>query len=677
MRNYTIGIRIIIFIFLFGIIQNAYTQSIDSLKQCLKNEQNDTLKIEINKKIMKQFLKLTYFDSVYIYAQKAFIIADKLNIETEKSILLNKMGNTMYWTGYYNEADSLLKISLKLAIDLKDSRLTAEAYNSIATNKLQLRDTTGAIMCLKKALKLCNNENQILKARIYANLGQIARTEKQLKQAMKYFNISETIWKELNMINYIARIQFDKSKIYFMQKKYRAAINLVHSSINNANKNSNKAVELWKYRRLSESYKAIGMYDSAYHYFVIHVNMYRDVYGANRTRKIKELEIKYETKLKEKENKNLKTKNLLQEQTIKNRNIITAISLSSVLLILFIMILLIIGRKKLKIANQILNKQKKEITKQANSLRETNVKLKKLQEFKKGITSMIVHDLKNPLSIILNYSKQNPSLDINKKIFNNAHRMLNLVLSIMDTFKYSDTKMKIDKKIYALSNILKTAISEIEYFANKKNIKIINNITHEYQIEFDKYIILRVLNNILANAIKHTPNNGMLELNIKSTENKIIKIEIKDSGKGIDETIINRIFEKYIQDTETKTHGTFGIGLSFCKIAIEAHDGEIGVYNNADKGTTFWFTLKNIKITKKITENITITNDKIYLNDKEKLYLKTYINILKTIDIYEISKFREILKNIDEDNENIKKWKKDVYNAIINHNKKYLAKLLK
>ncbi|MDP6507225.1 MAG: ATP-binding protein, partial [Planctomycetota bacterium] len=108
----------------------------------------------------------------------------------------------------------------------------------------------------------------------------------------------------------------------------------------------------------------------------------------------------------------------------------------------------------------------------------------------------------------------------------------------------------------------------------------------------DAELIKRVIQNLLGNALKFTPSDGTISVSILNGGDTV-KIAITDSGPGIPEDYRDKIFEKYGQ-VEARQQGkkySTGIGLSFCKLAVEAHGGEIGVDSEVGKGSTFWFKI--------------------------------------------------------------------------------------
>jgi two-component system sensor histidine kinase/response regulator len=108
----------------------------------------------------------------------------------------------------------------------------------------------------------------------------------------------------------------------------------------------------------------------------------------------------------------------------------------------------------------------------------------------------------------------------------------------------------------------------------------------------DRELVLRVVQNLLGNALKFTPSDGWIRLGIEPDENRVC-VRVRDNGPGIPAEYRERIFEKFGQ-VEARANGqkhSTGLGLTFCKLAVEAHGGSIGVESEIGKGSTFWFML--------------------------------------------------------------------------------------
>ena len=193
----------------------------------------------------------------------------------------------------------------------------------------------------------------------------------------------------------------------------------------------------------------------------------------------------------------------------------------------------------------IVKERTREIAEQAKKLKTSNDKLVEMDNFKQGLTSMIVHDLKNPINVIINGSDPDPAKQL-MYIKQIGKQMLNLLINILDVNKYEETKIILNTENNYLVSLAKSAIENILFLSEEKNITISNRIKNNFMVKSDIEMIERVFINILTNAIKYTPNNGSIEIDAElfndKTKGSFIKISISDNGIGIASDKINLVF---------------------------------------------------------------------------------------------------------------------------------------
>ncbi len=338
-----------------------------------------------------------------------------------------------------------------------------------------------------------------------------------------------------------------------------------------------------------------------------------------------------------------------------------------------------------KYLEEVVEERTLEIIEQANELKTINEKLVEMDKFKRGITCMIVHDLKNPINAIINAGNSNPETQL-ERIKQTGRQMLNLIMNILDVSKYEETKIKITIENHNLQNISSKAIEQILFLSNEKNITITNHIGSQLEIRADAEMIERVFVNILTNAIKYTPNNGFILINAEtnsSETNKFYRISISDNGTGIPADKIHLVFQEFGQ-VIAKSSGSVrstGLGLAYCKLAIEAHGGKINVISKPEVGSTFWFTLPkvydNIAINQPSNASETYSTQFVGLSLTGQRLIKEHLLELKRTEIYKITELVGILNKIDNSTtDEIKLWKRDLIQAIDSGNQLMYEKLL-
>jgi PAS domain S-box-containing protein len=323
-----------------------------------------------------------------------------------------------------------------------------------------------------------------------------------------------------------------------------------------------------------------------------------------------------------------------------------------------------------------------EIQNKAAELKLKNQKLIELGKFKEAMTGMIVHDLKNPLNVILNTTEKEPLKELQKsKLF--GKQMLNMILNILDIQRFEDTAVKLMLKNYSLQTISYAALQQVAFLYEKKSIVLDSDIAN-YFVRADYEIVVRVFVNILTNAIKYTPNNGNIKIRSFKTINNFIKTEISDNGIGISYENQPSVFNKFEQFAakNSGTIGSSGLGLTFCKMVVEAHGGKIGVESELGKGSTFWFTLPASESQKHdasiyMYRKEESQNKMLTLTKKEIEILSPFLRKLKQLEVYESTDVEEIIANVTPgESENLKIWKYEMKNAIFAMNVDKYEKLI-
>lgn len=237
--------------------------------------------------------------------------------------------------------------------------------------------------------------------------------------------------------------------------------------------------------------------------------------------------------------------------------------------------------------------------------------IKRLERMKADFNSMIVHDLRSPLNVIQGFielirnrvvgninAEQEELLDIAKE---NVKKVLTLVDNFLVASRLDVGKFKIEPKLGDLNALIRRQVENHQVLMKNKNITITQKLDENLPLLlYDSLRIEQVLNNLLSNAMKFTPENGHIQVETRLIKEKVgseekffARISVKDSGVGIPEDQIDHIFEKYEQvdaHQQFNIRGT-GLGLSICKEIVKLHGGKISVKSKPGEGSEFFFTL--------------------------------------------------------------------------------------
>ncbi len=222
--------------------------------------------------------------------------------------------------------------------------------------------------------------------------------------------------------------------------------------------------------------------------------------------------------------------------------------------------------------------------------------LKALDEMKTRFFSNITHEFRTPLTLLIEparqlLKKEDKSVQQQSAvIYNNANRLLLLVNQLLDIAKSEDKMMRINKYHGDVLIVLKEIFAYFKPVAESKNQKLIWDCNlSKLEVDFDKQILEKIIYNLLSNAQKFTPQRGIIRLKIIVDDLKSWQMIVEDSGIGMKESELPKIYDRFYQTDGSSTRegeGT-GIGLSLVKELVDLVEGEIKVRSEIGKGSTF------------------------------------------------------------------------------------------
>jgi len=236
-------------------------------------------------------------------------------------------------------------------------------------------------------------------------------------------------------------------------------------------------------------------------------------------------------------------------------------------------------------------------------LQEKNEKLNLFNKQLNNMMSVVAHDLRNPIGAIrafadhLKYACNEFSEEEREEIFDIIHESSsNCLLMLDDMLDYSRFeagKIEFSFDFCDYTEILKQNIKQNSVLAKKKKIKIEKTLTDKIPLlKIDSNRIKQVLDNLISNAIKYSPENTIIKI-IVSIDNGNLKTEVTDEGSGIPASEINELFRPFKRTSVKTTAGesSTGLGLAIVRKIVEQHNGKVGVGSEIGKGSNFYFLL--------------------------------------------------------------------------------------
>ncbi|CAN7292646.1 two-component system histidine kinase PnpS [Rossellomorea sp. LjRoot5] len=227
--------------------------------------------------------------------------------------------------------------------------------------------------------------------------------------------------------------------------------------------------------------------------------------------------------------------------------------------------------------------------------------LKKLEQMRKDFVANVSHELKTPITSIKGFSEtlldgamQEPEtlksfLDI---ILKESDRLQSLIQDLLELSKIEKQGFQLFIEEVEVAGLIEDVIPILKEKAKPKDISLQADFKSRGMADVDSYRLKQVFINLISNAIVYTPKGGNVSVTVKEDQD-MVYVQVKDNGMGISQEELPRIFERFyrVDKARSRNSGGTGLGLAIVKHIIEAHEGDIEVESEPDKGTTFTVTL--------------------------------------------------------------------------------------
>ena len=235
-----------------------------------------------------------------------------------------------------------------------------------------------------------------------------------------------------------------------------------------------------------------------------------------------------------------------------------------------------------------------------------------VEQMRADLTDMIVHDLRNPLSniisslrlmrdVIMGGDETLPMPQLLRVATRGCERLFRLVDSVLDLRHLEAAEVELTKATVNPRKLVEEIAEQMQPSAlSRKQSLEVQAAPGVPDVPADRELLFRVLNNLLDNAIKYTPTEGHIELRVEQAGASVL-FTVSDDGPGIPPEHCDHIFDRFFRLESAADSKGSGLGLAFCKLAVEAHGGRIWAESKLGQGATFCFTLP-VKATESISD---------------------------------------------------------------------------
>jgi signal transduction histidine kinase len=242
-----------------------------------------------------------------------------------------------------------------------------------------------------------------------------------------------------------------------------------------------------------------------------------------------------------------------------------------------------------------------ELHRQKHVIQESYEQLRQLEELRDNLVHMVVHDMRTPLTsmkgflqlldIVEGETMSKDGKEYISILTEATENLIDLASSLLDVSKMEAGEMALDLSECNMTEIIREVMGKVESLRENRQF-VFEEPKDPICIHGDAKLLARIIQNLMGNALKFTPNDGNITIGIEAREN-CARVYVKDNGPGIPNESLGRIFEKFgqVKSQQNQRQYSTGLGLTFCKLAVETHGGTIGVDSEVGKGSSFWFSI--------------------------------------------------------------------------------------
>ena len=558
-----------------------------------------------------------------------FEVAYKHNDTRQMAYAYLNLGNLQFYLQDPDAAISYLKPVYPLLESLNDPGIESYYWLDMGRAMLMKKSYDQAIILLTKALKIrekSGNKNAVAVCHKY--LGDAYLGMDDYDKALESYTICQKISDFRTDSNLITSLKVNQARAYMHKNEYAKAEKIALEGLQLAETIPSLYVMKEASLVLSEITEANKQFEISADYLKNAIKLQDSIYSQNLEDRVERFKFQMEKLQFEHQQE------ISEIRAQKNKYILI------ISLVFFTVFTAAILR-----AIFLINKKNRKLLKQ-------NHEINDLSNMKRDLMSMVAHDLKNLLNNVMliteSVEEHTPYSD---SIRQSGNDMKSLITNILEVNRMEQQQIELVRESLLLKNMADRVINQMSFLIQHRLLVVNNGIDDSVFVMADIQYVERILCNLLNNAIKFSPNSATIDLWAEEY-GEMLKVYIRDSGEGIPMEARDKIFDKFWRKDIHRVGSSFGLGLTFCKMALEAHGGDIGIHTTSEEGTTFWFTLPlaGHKAEKVVAQPINfIMSEEIKPANDELIYVQNALTVLEHRNVYEVSLINQVIESTDYD----------------------------
>lgn len=419
-------------------------------------------------------------------------------------------------------------------------------------------------------------------ARLKLSISNYHWMRSQLDEALRYNNEAFQLLRRTKDSTEFSMVYEIRAWIYQSSKKYKEALVYADSALFLSRKFKKEQQELRNLVNRANIYAKLNDYERAYEDMKSRSLLIGRYYLKENQRLTIEMEARFDTERKEKEIAQQQATIAQQDAKIRLRGVL-ALSIGIIMLFILGAFALYYQRRRFRMIQQI----------QAEQMEAQ--RLKELDAFKSRFITNITHEFRTPLTVIQGMSAQIKGQEKTKSLIErNSSRLLQLINQLLDLSRLQSNSLEVDWVNGDIVPYLQYLTESCQSLALNKKLNLAFFAKEERLImDYDENKLQQIAINLLANAIKFTPEYGSVKLIVEREHEHQLLMTVTDTGMGIAPNQLPHIFDRFYQadDTGTRQEAGSGIGLSLVKELVQLMGGSISVKSETDRGSSFYVRL--------------------------------------------------------------------------------------
>ncbi len=559
------------------------------------------------------------YEQGFTVIQQALRLAKTAENSSQIAHCFNVHGIIVRNWGQFTRAIEYFNKSLYLYENHGTRKNVATLLGNLGVAYKNIHDYSKSLEYFKQALAICEDlEDQSVAANTYGNLGNLYRNLQEYNQALEYYNRSLEIGERIGDIANIERQLGNLGNVYSDLKDFDLALEYQYRALNISQEIGNKSGSMIHIGNIGNIVLEVGRYSEALEQFAHAIaisaemgkrdavadwmercgNVYNrpDYEGFNQYTAEKYFlealsilqnigENSSELQLRKSLADLYKSQGRWQEFAVHFEQF-------------YALERKVRGLESQKAADKFTYDRESEVTAREQAiLTQKNAELEEANRFKTKLLGMAAHDLKNPLSNIISCSKvvlselpdEHPHHEWVRIIESSASRMSSLISELLESSAASLGAMELMLHLFNVGEMVHHVCALNSTAAKNKNQRFNLRIEEDVLVEGDQRKLYQVVDNIVSNAIKYSPRDATIHVELSSTATQVL-LKVKDEGQGLSTGDLSKLFGQFQKLSSVPTAGesSTGLGLHIAKHIIDLHKGRIWAESEGKgKGTTF------------------------------------------------------------------------------------------